>query len=118
MITLCVTEFPSFLKIFTILPALKCFNYAYRKLYPIIKNLLPNLLNPDLAIHSGEKPQVLKAGRYSNPDCYPNNLLIDGAHAKFQNKRTTPSVILLTKIVAYLSCSAGCMHFAWTNYQK
>ena len=77
--------------------------------------MIPNLLNPDLAIHSGEKPQVLKAGRYSNPDCYPNNLLIDGAHAKFQNKRTTPSVILLTKIVAYLSCSAGRTHFAWTN---
>ena len=39
--------------------------------------MITNLLNPYLAIHSGEKPQVLKAGRYSNPDCYPNNLLID-----------------------------------------
>ena len=34
-------------------------------------------MNPDLSIHSGEKHQVLKAGRYSSPDCYPNNLVID-----------------------------------------
>ena len=34
-------------------------------------------MNPVLAIHSGEKHQVLKAGRYSSPDCYPINLVID-----------------------------------------
>ena len=34
-------------------------------------------MNPDLAIHSGEKHSVVKAGRYASPDCYPNNLVID-----------------------------------------
>ena len=53
------------------------------------------------------------------PPCPPK-------YAKFQNPTTTPSGILGTaarvrvrlipKIVAYVSCSAGRMHFARTNY--
>ena len=33
-------------------------------------------MNPNLAIHSGEKHTFVKAGRYASPDCYANNLVI------------------------------------------
>ena len=71
---------------------------AYRKWYLISENLFPNLVNPVLAIHSGEKHQVLKAGRYSSPDCYPINLVIDSDRLASPDSEPLKNVTLQKKI--------------------
>ena len=61
---------------------------------------------------------------FSNVGGVPDFFCYLGAHAKIWNPATTPSGILVTaarvrrlipKIVAYISCSVGRTHFAWTK---
>ncbi len=57
-------------------------------------------MNPNLAIHSGEKHTFVKAGRYASPDCYANNLVIKSGRVTSPDSESL-KMLLFTKSVIW-----------------
>ena len=74
-------------------------------------------MNADLAIHSGQKHQVLKAGRDSSPDCNPNNLLIDSGtkvYINWSEQSASPFHDVLQLLIWKCSCVFFCSTLVYT----